>query len=148
MTQTAESPKRKESTRGFLWVVDRATTKDRLRALRNDLQFLDRGGYRSPIRWWSARTFEDSPTCPKDQWSACPHGDCVLLDFVPEQSRHEAIPCRYIPLDESCETLETLYSTATNEEIQKTLREWLLKTIAGLEPLAESEMPGRDEKAG
>ena len=54
-------------------------------------------------------------------------------DFVPEQRRHEAMPCRYIPLDESGETLETLYSTATNEEIQKTLREWLLKTIAGLE---------------
>ena len=82
-----------------------ATTKDRLRVLRNELQFLDRGGYRSPIQWRSARIFEDSPTCPKDRWSACPHGDCVLLDFVPEQSRHEAIPCRYIPLDESGETL-------------------------------------------
>jgi len=39
------------------------------------------------------------------------------------------IPCRYIPLDESGETLETLYSTATNEEIQETLRKWLLKTM-------------------
>jgi hypothetical protein len=71
-----------------------------------------------------------------------------LLDFVPEQSRLEVIPCRYIPLDESGETLETLYSTGTNEEIQKALREWLLKTIAGLEQIAESEMPRRGEKAG
>src|SRR5579864_2621493 len=125
-----------------------ATTKERLRVLLNELQFLDRGGYRSPIQWRSARIFEDSPICPKDQWSACPHGDCVLLDFVPEQSRHEAIPCRYIPLDESGETLETLYSTATNEEIQKTLREWLLKTIAELEQIARVEMPERGEKAG
>ena len=125
-----------------------ATTKERLRVLRNELQFLDRGGYRFPIQWRSARIFEDSPTCPKDRWSACPHGDCVLLDFVPEQSRHEAIPCRYIPLNESGETLETLYSTATNEEIQKTLREWLLKTIAGLEQIARVEIPGRGEKAG
>jgi hypothetical protein len=70
------------------------------------------------------------------------------LDFVPEQSRHETIPCRYIPLDESGETLETLYSTATNEEIQKTIREWLLLTIAGLEQIAESEMRCRGEKAG
>jgi hypothetical protein len=72
----------------------------------------------------------------------------VLSDFVPEQSRHKAIPCRYIPLDESGETLETLYSTATNEEIQETLREWLLKTIAGLDQIAESEMLGRCEKFG
>ena len=125
-----------------------ATTKDRLQVLRNELQFLDRGGYCSPIQWRSARIFEDSPTCPKDQWSACPHGDCVLLDFVPKQSRHEAIPCRHIPLNESGETLDTLYSTGTNEEIQKTLREWLLKTIAGLEQITQPEMRRWDEKAG
>lgn len=100
---------------------------------------------RSPIQWTSARIFEDSPICPKDRWSACPHGDCVLLDFVPEQSRHEALPCRYIPLDESGEALETLYSTATNEEIQKTLREWLLKTIEELEQIAQSEMRWREK---
>lgn len=123
-----------------------ATTKERLVVLSKELQFLDRGGYSSPIQWRSARIFEDSPTCPKDRWSACPHGDCVLLESVPEQSRHEAIPCRYIPLNESGETLETLYRTATNEEIQKTLREWLLKTIAGLEEIAQSEMRGRGEK--
>ncbi len=124
-----------------------ATTKDRLRVLRSELQFLDGGGYRPPIQWRSARIFEDSPICPKDRWSACPQGECVLLDFVPEQSRHEAIPCRYIPLDESGETLETLYSTATNEEIQKTLREWLHKTIEELEQIAQSEMRWA-EKAG
>lgn len=124
-----------------------ATTKDRLQVLRNELQFLDRGGYCSPIQWRSARIFEDSPTCPKDQWSACPHGDCVLLDFVPKQSRHEAIPCRHIPLNESGETLDTLYRTGTNEEIQKTLREWLLKTIAGLEQITQPEMRRWDEKA-
>jgi len=67
------------------------------------------------------------------------------LDFVPEQSRHEALPCRYIPLDESGEALETLYSTATNEEIQKTLREWLLKTIEELEQIAQSEMRWREK---
>jgi hypothetical protein len=138
----------KEGTSGFLREVDMATTTEKLVVLRNELQFLDRGGYRSPIQWRSPRIFEDSPTCPKDRWAACPHGDCVLLEFVPEQSRDEAIPCRHIPLNESGETLETLYSTATNEEIQKTLREWLLKTIAGLEQIAQVEMPERGEKAG
>jgi hypothetical protein len=69
------------------------------------------------------------------------------LEFVPKQSLHEAIPCRHIPLNESKETLNTLYSTATNEEIQQTLREWLLKTIAGLEEITQTEMPWRGGKA-
>ena len=125
-----------------------ATTKERLRVLRNELQFLGTGGYRSPMQWRSARIFEDSPTCLKHGWSACPHGDCLLLDFVPKECRGEAIPCRHIPLNESGETLNTLYSTGTNEEIQKTLREWLLKTIAGLEQASQAEMPRRQEKAG
>lgn len=120
--------------------------KDRLQVLRNELKFLDRGGYRSPIRWRSRRIFEDSPTCPKEPWCACPHGDCVLLDFVPEQRRHETIPCRHIPLNENGETLETLYSTGTNEEIQKILRKWLLKTIAELEPVSQSDARWQGEK--
>lgn len=124
-----------------------ATTQDRLRVLRNELQFLDRGGYRSPIVWRSPRIFEDSPTCPKDRWSACPHADCVLLDFVPKERREEAIPCRHIPLNEGGESLFTLYSTGTNEEIQETLRAWLLKTIAGLEQATQAEMPWSTEKA-
>jgi hypothetical protein len=44
-----------------------ATTRDRLRVLRNELQFLDRGGHRSPMLWRAARIFEDSPICPKDR---------------------------------------------------------------------------------
>lgn len=110
-----------------------ATTKDRLRVLKNELQFLNSGGYRAAIRWRSARIFEDSPTCPKRPWSSCPHGDCGLLDFVPEHKRQEEIPCRHIPLNERGETLDTMYCTGTNEEIQAALREWLLKAIAGLE---------------
>ena len=122
-------------------------TQDRLRVLRNELQFLDRGGYRSPIIWRSARIFEDSPTCPKDPWSGCPHGDCVLLEFVPEESRQQMVPCRHIPLNESGETLATLYNTGTNEEIQLTLREWLLKRIAELEQAVHHETALGEEKA-
>jgi hypothetical protein len=90
------------------------TTKDRLQILRNELQFLDGGGYRSAILWRSPRIFEDSPTCPKDPWSACPHADCVLLEYVPKQCGRETVPCRHIPLNESGETLATLYNTGTN----------------------------------
>lgn len=125
-----------------------ATARERLRTLRNELLFLDTGGYRSPMQWRSARIFEDSPTCLKRGWAPCPHGGCRLLDFVPEECRNDTIPCRHIPFNESGETLNTLYNTGTNEEIQKTLREWLVKTIAELEEACRAEMPGRQEKAG
>lgn len=123
------------------------TTKDRLRALRSELLFLDGGGYRSPLLWRAPRIFEDSPICPKDRWSLCPHSDCVLLDFVPKEKREEAVPCRHIPFNESGESLSTLYSTGTNAEIQETLREWLLKTIAGMEQATQAELLGSSEKA-
>ncbi len=71
----------------------------------------------------------------------------MLLEYVPKQSRHETIPCRHIPLNERGETLATLYNTGTNEEIQLTLREWLLRTITGLEQTTEAEMPWTTEKA-
>jgi hypothetical protein len=123
------------------------TIKDRLQILRSELQYLDGGGYRSPILWRSPRIFEDSPICPKDPRSACPHEDCLLLEFVPKQSRQEAVPCRHIPLNESGETLATLYNTGTNEEIQQTLREWLLRTVAGLEQATEADISCTAEKA-
>ena len=83
-----------------------ATTAIKLRLLQNELQFLNSGGYRTPILWRTARIFEDSPTCPKDACSVCPHIDCALLDFVPEQRRREKIPCRHIPLNARGECLE------------------------------------------
>ena len=124
------------------------TSKDRLRMLKNELQYLYGGGYRSPILWRSPRIFEDSPTCPKDPWSACPHGDCVLLEFVPKESVQQTVPCRHIPLNESGETLATLYNTGTNEEIQQILREWLLKRIAELEHVADAQASWSEKKAG
>jgi hypothetical protein len=124
------------------------TAKDRIQVLKDELTFLENGGYRSPIAWRSPLIFEDSPICSKDRWSTCPHGDCVLLDFVPRESCHEAVPCRHIALNEVGETLDALYRTGTYDEIQEALREWLLETIKGLEQPIQLQMARRHEKAG
>ena len=124
-----------------------AASKVKLSLLRNELQFLSTGGYRSPILWRPPRIFEDSPTCPKDAWSSCPHADCALLDLVPAQCRQEKIPCRHIPLNERGESLDSLYNTATNEEIAETLRQWLLKTIAELEQVVSKAEHTASQKA-
>ena len=71
----------------------------------------------------------------------------MLLEFVPKESVQQTVPCRHIPLNESGETLATLYNTGTNQEIHLTLREWLLKRIAELEQAAHAETPLSEEKA-
>jgi hypothetical protein len=113
------------------------TAKDKLAMLTRELEFLENGGYRMPRGWRPPFIFEDSPVCPKLPCSACPLAECVLIDLVPERRRNQTIPCRHIPLDETEATLETLYATATNEEIEKMLREWLPRNIAELERAAD-----------
>lgn len=107
--------------------------KNTLQALKNELEFLRKGYYRTPLVWRLPLIFEDSPTCPKDRGCACPAADCVLMDFVPKECRYAAVPCRYIPLNEIGETVDSLYRTATNEEMEQTLQSWLLHTIRQLE---------------
>jgi len=111
--------------------------KNPLQVLRNELEFVRKGGYRAPLVWRAPLIFEDSPTCPKERCSTCPDSNCVLMSFVPKECRSEAVPCRHIPLDEIGETVDSLYRTATNEEIEQTLQSWLLKTIRQLEEPSE-----------
>ncbi|HYL16156.1 MAG TPA: hypothetical protein VEV41_24200 [Terriglobales bacterium] len=113
------------------------SVEDTLQVLKSELQFLQKGGYRAPRVWRLPLIFEDSPTCPKEGCSACPDTDCALMDFVPGERRYEGAPCRHIPLNEIGETVDSLYRTGTNEEIEQTLQSWLLKTIRQLEASSE-----------
>ena len=107
-----------------------------LEVLKFELEFLEQGGYgRLPREAWRARfVFEDSPTCmnfsSKDRE---PCSECLLMQFVPDEAREEQTPCVHIPLSPSGETLESLYRTGTQLEIEEALGDWLRKTIARLE---------------
>ena len=116
-----------------------------LRVLKNELSFVQKGGYRAPLVWRAPLIFEDSPTCPKERCSACPQANCVLMSFVPTKCRYESVPCRHIPLNETGETLDSLYRTGTNAEIEQSLEGWLLETIEQLEE--PSEQPWLREAA-
>ena len=108
-----------------------------LDVLKNELRFVQKGGYRATLVWRAPLVFEDSPTCPRESCAACPETDCVLMRFVPNECRYEAVPCRHIPLNELGETVDSLYRTGTNEEIEQTLKSWLLETIGQLEETFE-----------
>jgi hypothetical protein len=121
--------------------------KHKLSVLIKELEFLESGGYRLQMGWRPALVFEDSPTCPKLPHSGCPNAQCALLDLVPVANRAQVVPCRYIPLNRAGETLQTMYQTATQEEIENTVREWLRKTIEEVKQAAELGAAKSNENA-
>lgn len=111
--------------------------RDILEILKFELSFLEDGGYgRSPHAPWRApAVFEDSPICPNFCDPARPHSceSCLLQQFVPNGQKQENIPCRFIPLTEEGVTVEDLYRTASQVELEEALRDWLRAQIARIE---------------
>lgn len=111
--------------------------RDILEVLRFELNFLLDGGYgRSPRTPWRAPAiFEDSPICPNfcDAAHAFPCESCLLAQFVPEERRSESIPCRFIPLNRDGETVEDLYRTGSQVEMEQALANWLRAQIERIE---------------
>ena len=107
-----------------------------LDVLKFELEFLEQGGYgRLPRESWRPRfVFEDSPTCmnfnSKDHE---PCSECLLMQFVPEDARKEQTPCVHIPLSSAGRTLENLYRTGTQQELETILGDWLRTPIRKLE---------------
>ncbi|HUO26210.1 MAG TPA: hypothetical protein VMU61_11110 [Candidatus Aquilonibacter sp.] len=107
--------------------------RDILEVLQFELKFLEDGGYgRSPRTPWRApAVFEDSPTCLNFSNSGRPHpcDECLLMRFVPKEQRGKEIPCRQIPLKASGETIDDLYRSGTQNEMEQALAEWLRTQI-------------------
>jgi hypothetical protein len=107
-----------------------------LQVLKAELEFLEQGGYgHSPGQSWRPRfVFEDSPTCINfDSHHRRPCSDCLLMQFVPPEDRDQQIPCVHIPLSFHGDTIESLYRTGTQQEIEEALGVWLRTTIHRLE---------------
>jgi hypothetical protein len=111
--------------------------RDLLDVLKAELEFLEKGGYRHPARaaWRPQFMFQDSPTClnfdPIQHPKPC--SDCALMQLVPADSQEKKFSCRYIALNERGDTLDSLYRTGTQEEIETVFTQWLKTTIARLE---------------
>jgi hypothetical protein len=55
------------------------------------------------------------------------------MRLVPAERRDEKVPCRHIPINERKETIQSLYVSATAEELEEQLTEWLMNMIQKLE---------------
>jgi hypothetical protein len=123
---------------------------DVLAALKSELEFLEKGGYAKPSSHQQS-IFRDSPTCLNCGVleNRRPCSECVLFEFVPVDRRKEKIPCRYIPLNEQGETLDSLYRRAIQDVIETEVSRWLRATIQEVERRqAQSRFHPSGTKAG
>ncbi len=115
--------------------------RDVLQVLRYELNFLEQGGYSRNIRQGGGISpFQDTLSCLNFGEPTRPHTchECLLYDFVPEESRTEDVPCHFIPLDETGMTVGRLLRAGDNKQLELALANWLRQTIRKLdhEPLA------------
>ena len=95
---------------------------------------------------WRARlVFEDCACCPNygQRERKIPCSECPLIDLVPKNRRQEKVSCRFIPLNAKGETVDSLYRSGTEKELEVAMSDWLRKTIREL----ESGVPAPDATA-
>jgi len=74
-------------------------------------------------------------SCPnlglEEKRTPCAH--CWLMEFVPLQFRNSNDPCRFIPLNERGDSIDSLEAAGQREKVAAALLGWLRATIARLE---------------
>ena len=106
-----------------------------LKFLRQELAYLERGGYGGSMPWRPVSIFLDSPSCPNrlDAERSTPCPECWLYSFVPEQFRGELNPCHFIPLNRDGESVDSMNRQYTQLEVEEAVRKWLKEEIQRLE---------------
>ncbi|HTS59169.1 MAG TPA: hypothetical protein VMH03_16610 [Terriglobales bacterium] len=106
-----------------------------LETLRLELKLVELG-YRASTPGRPLSVLEEAPICLRCQVDPCTN--CALIKFVPYAGRCEPVPCHHIRLNQAHETIDSLYRTGTQQELEEALREWLIATIQRLE---QEEIP-------
>lgn len=110
--------------------------RDILELLQEELSFAEEGGYGRSVRtpWKPKSAFQDSLTCINYAYPEKVHpcNECHLIDFVPDERRSEEVPCHFIPLNESGDTIDNLESE-DQEKLEEALKAWLRSKIKEIE---------------
>lgn len=111
--------------------------RDLLELLKTELDFIEKGGYGRSVReaWKERSPFRDSLTCVNYALpeKAHPCNECHLIDFVPDDKRSEEMPCHFIPLNESGDTVDDLDMQGNQSKMEEALKQWMRRKIAELE---------------
>jgi hypothetical protein len=115
-----------------------------LNLLKQELTFLEHGGYGGAFPWRPVSMFLDSPSCPNrlDVDRSTPCRQCWLFQFVPEEFRKELPPCHFIALNQEGESIYSMNRQYTIAEVEASLRVWLESEIRRL------ELPENHPKSG
>ena len=108
-----------------------------LNLLKQELVFLERGGYGGALPWKPVSIFLDSPSCPNrlDAEHSTPCPQCWLFEFVPEYFHEEMFPCHFIPLNLDGESIDTMSPMYPQVEVVEAVRNWLKAEIRRIERL-------------
>lgn len=111
--------------------------RDILELLKSELDFIEQGGYGRSVRtpWKPQSTFQDSLTCINYgyPYRAHPCNECHLLDFVSPEHHSAEVPCHYIPLNETGETIEDFEAQDNQAKLERKVRDWLRTKIKQIE---------------
>lgn len=111
--------------------------RDTLEVLKAELDFVEKGGYGRSVKtpWQATSIFQDSPSCLNlgDLERTHPCSECLLIDFVPPESRAQDVPCHYIRLNAKGETIDELEWKENQRQTEETVKSWLRATIQQLE---------------
>lgn len=120
--------------------------RDILEVLKFELDFLEQGGYGRSVRtpWKPTSIFQDSISCLNFGEPERPHpcSECLLIDFVPEPSRNEDVPCHHIPLKATGETVADLDTGYNQAALEEAVIAWLRAVIARIERERASKAVG------
>ena len=113
-------------------------------SLKQELAFLERGGYGGAMPWRPVLMFMDSPSCPNrlDAERSTPCSQCWLFQFVPERFHQEMEACHFIPLNREGESVHSMSRQYTPAEVEAALKSWLQAEIRHLEEL--DTQPGKN----
>ncbi|HEY2974697.1 MAG TPA: hypothetical protein VGJ48_19440 [Pyrinomonadaceae bacterium] len=111
--------------------------RDILEILKDELNFIEKGGYGRSVRtpWKPTSAFQDSLTCINyaDPSHTHPCDECHLLDFVSSEHQREEVPCHFIPLNETGETIEALELEDNEAKLEREVKDWLRVRIREIE---------------
>ena len=111
--------------------------RDVVELLKIELDFIEKGGYGRSVRtpWKETSPFRDSLTCVNYALpeKAHPCSECHLIDFVPAEKHDELVPCHFIPLTETGETVEDLEVEGNQTKMEETLKQWMRRKIEEVE---------------
>ena len=108
-----------------------------LEKLKNELGALEYGRTQRSVHmpWEDISFFQDSVTCLNygQEGRPNPCGKCMLMQYVPEPSRNETVPCHHIQLDGKGNTIQSLDRGYNRNSVEEAVIGWLKDKIADLE---------------